>query len=142
MKASLVTGLAIVAVLAAAAGAWRNRVAAPAPCGGLSDCARCHREEVLPTHHPEFLERTHGAAARLDRAACLQCHREPSCQSCHERHAPTWHDDAFRHPGRGPTERAAHARIAREHAVDCTECHQHGRQRQCASCHPGTEWPK
>lgn len=100
-------------------------------------CRKCHGNRKISNHTNEFQERTHGALARMEGAACLSCHSRTSCEDCHQDpdHQPDWHDsEAFRNPGQEDASWREHARLAREHRSSCATCHSQ-RQLSCLACH-------
>ena len=99
------------------------------------ECGRCHRnlfrygiEEVsIVRHRPGFTQR-HGAAARVDRELCAQCHDATHCADCHQASpglAPETVEPA--HVARDFVHRgdflARHGTEARVVQGTCTRCH-------------------
>ncbi len=122
-------------------GVDRRRSSLESVHGGNSAlCADCHKGSVQQTHVPIFLSESHGTAAHANRASCLGCHEEASCDECHQAEAPLWHTEAFMDPGRGLDERDYHAREATSRAGDCMECHAANRFVKCGDCHTTEEW--
>jgi hypothetical protein len=137
----MLLGLLLATTLAAAAN-W-SRVPGYAGSSLQQDCSSCHAGSVPPTHSRNFVEREHGAAARMNRQECLGCHEnaKESCAPCHQKQPPTWHTDDFRNPGLGTPEMREHIRIAGKHRESCNECHATTYMDGCADCHrPEEEW--
>ena len=63
-------------------------------------------------HDEEFTRNTHGLVARSNRTGCLSCHRAESCEACHSRTPPAWHDLDMVSPDRGQGSWREHAREA------------------------------
>jgi cytochrome c7-like protein len=111
-----------------------------------ADCATCHLSEPggrlrltfasgvlrpaagnpLGLDHGPRYDRTHGARAAQDRAACLACHAQSECEQCHD---GTRKPLAI-HPGDWIT---THPAAVRGDLVQCESCHR--LQSFCAACH-------
>jgi hypothetical protein len=95
------------------------------------DCATCHqviRRDWQPESHDHAWLRLHGKAYRAQGEAiadrCDMCHRQATCNSCHQDVPPASHNQFFRLRGHG-----LHARMDRE---SCAACH---RADSCNRCH-------
>ncbi len=140
----VVAGLLVVALVGVAGYMGSRRVgeAADSACMRQSNCTNCHEDRVPRSHTPEFVARTHGQVAIVDRVTCDGCHERKSCDDCHQKNPPPWHTDAFRNPGRGSGEREEHTRVGKEHRASCMECHTPRFRKQCSECHRPDEWPR
>lgn len=76
-------------------------------------------------HGPRY-EFTHGTRAKLDKKACVECHTESSCMSCHDslQKPLSVHPNDFI---------SLHPVSARLDAMQCDGCHRY--QSFCAACH-------
>ncbi len=140
---------------------WLRRHGAAAK-GGEAVCAHCHQEPsctecharnnpMRPSllhldkpgaafmHRGDWLAR-HPIEARLDGKACLACHSETSCSSCHQRQgiaATGAPGSANPHPPgwlvKGSPE--SHGLAARRDVLTCAVCHDRGAASNCVSCH-------
>jgi hypothetical protein len=71
-------------------------------CHQETDCASCHAVEAPESHGPLWRLRSHGLAARIDRASCAACHQPTGCDRCHAEvlplsHVATWGDPKDTH---------------------------------------------
>lgn len=121
------------------------------------ECSTCHkllrREEPPRDHLGGSWKRIHGDQAGLPirgmgGTACQQCHQEQSCTTCHQREAPSSHNEFWRRRGHGLGAALDRSRCAVCHRPDgCDRCHQETspashrgafgppRNRHCALCH-------
>ena len=88
------------------------------------------RPTLRPTNHEVgWLER-HAAVARASSQACMECHQEEDCASCHTENL----SEPFSvHP---PNFEVMHAVDARLDMGNCTDCHK--AETFCAACHVRT----
>jgi hypothetical protein len=120
-----------------------------------NDCAVCHAEiraERTPPSHLQDWKRVHGAAvrARSERTVdrCELCHKESSCQSCHQNELPPSHNAYWRRRGHGLVASMDRQNCATCHTPDsCDRCHAESRpldhtgmwgaplDRHCIACH-------
>lgn len=88
------------------------------------------QEKLKPSDHTIDWIKRHGPLSRAQGDACMSCHTEPSCASCHD-------DKRGRlfkaHP---PNYVTIHARAARADSSACASCHK--QETFCASCHART----
>lgn len=104
-------------------------------------CHRCHGNQKLPTHTPEFLLREHGEVSLAFPGRCLACHQQAACDRCHldPDRQPAWHDQAVREPLPNGTAWRRHAQEARQRRHGCATCHAASQQRDCMGCHRAGE---
>ncbi|MEK7412720.1 MAG: cytochrome c3 family protein [Planctomycetota bacterium] len=88
-------------------------------CHTQDRCDTCHRAEAPTNHTNLWRQRTHGAAAAIDRSSCATCHQSDSCASCHKTTAPSTHRGQWGAP------------------IDkhCVNCHVPVSGESCAVCH-------
>jgi hypothetical protein len=139
---------------------WLRRHGAAAK-GGEAVCSHCHAEPsctecharnnpIRPSllhldgadkafmHRGDWLPR-HSIEARLDGKACLACHTENSCVTCHDRlgiasatqGGPNPHPPGWLTPG----SKDNHGTAARRDALSCAACHDRGAASNCVTCH-------
>lgn len=140
----LVGALALALTAAAVAVASGNKPEAADPhhaAGDQEGCARCHLDQIPPSHTQEFFTNRHGEAARVARASCIGCHERSECDACHEQKRPLWHESGVAWPQLSAANRRAHAELGQQRRQDCMACHEHLFQEQCAECHQRTEMP-
>ncbi len=123
-------------------------------CHARSWCQDCHdtqrRRGASPhpewalgrpsNHGGDFLSR-HPMDARTNPAACLSCHTQSSCESCHlergvsagARGSINPHPDGWL--GRDTSSPQFHGRAARRDIVSCAACHDQGPATNCIQCH-------
>lgn len=143
-RALLVGGLALALAAAAMALADDRSPEADDPHhtdGDQKGCARCHLDQVPPSHTQEFFTNRHGEAALASRASCTGCHERSECDSCHEQKRPLWHESGMAWPQLSAANRRAHAELGRQRRQDCMACHEHRFHEQCSECHQRTEMP-
>lgn len=106
--------------------AFTTRVAGGAP----AQSRRATTQVLKPSDHTLDWIKRHGPLSRTRGDACMSCHTEPSCASCHD-------DKRGRlfkaHP---PNYVTIHARAARADGSACASCHK--QETFCASCHART----
>ncbi len=121
-------------------------------CHSERTCAACHgttlpalpsrlhfdQPERADMHRAGFLAR-HSLEARSDPAACVTCHSESSCRSCHSREkVAAGEGRASPHPQGWvglPGEPNPHGSAARLDPVSCASCHSGAGEQLCVSCH-------
>lgn len=95
---------------------------------GLSDCEMCHAESenLHPATHTDGWDSYHATVARVDQAACADCHTETDCQECHagDNVRPRVHPLNYSY---------SHALDALNQELACTACHDD--MQFCRSCH-------
>ena len=98
-----------------------------------NDCATCHTNTAIgtdrPASHTPFWSKNHGRALSkktIDQS-CNVCHTVAAgndCASCHQREAPTNHNQAW--------SRSGHGLAAKTNRNQCSTCHT---ESQCITCH-------
>ena len=141
----VMVAVAIMCVAGTFALNWADTPLSTAPCGQgnmhqgnirqENNCATCHNDSPPRTHSLEFIEAGHGPVALINRQQCVACHKQSSCDDCHQKTQPAWHTENFRRPACGWRQRDEHALVATGHRNSCSECHAKRFQDQCASCH-------
>ncbi len=92
-------------------------------------CDLCHLDvqEIQPANHNYDWMSRHGVYAKADELGCESCHRQSTCQNCHERRdqsVRTVHDRTFRF---------THGIEARANPMACGQCHE--LKSFCTKCH-------
>jgi hypothetical protein len=99
-----------------------------ATASGGSDCMVCHAtgETMRPASHTPGWVSFHGVEARVNQAACADCHTQTECQDCHagDNVRPRVHPLNFEFD---------HALAARGNEATCSTCHED--RSFCSSCH-------
>lgn len=120
------------------------------------DCAVCHKvlriDEKPPSHGFDW-KRQHGFHSDrriegLGQTTCVQCHKEQTCTTCHQRELPQDHTNFWRQRGHGVMISLDRSRCATCHRSDfCNRCHRETRPRShrgafgspqnthCFACH-------
>jgi len=93
---------------------------------GPRSCDTCHATTPQPSSHGAGWKAGHGADARMDAGACMDCHRQRDCVDCHERKESA----RFRVHDRGWE--YIHGIAVRTDPSACDGCHL---QADCVSCH-------
>ena len=98
-----------------------------------TDCATCHTNTTIgstrPASHTPLWSKNHGRALSkktIDQT-CNVCHTAAAgndCASCHQREAPTNHNQAW--------SRSSHGLAAKTNRNQCSTCHT---EDQCITCH-------
>ena len=122
-------------------------------CHEQSYCAECHSRMSPETpavlrsdepdrwliHRGDFITR-HPIEAKSDPTACLKCHRQDRCVTCHQQRGVAATGDAG---GLGPhtdgwMRKGAHdfhGTAARRDVSSCAVCHDRGPDTNCVACH-------
>ena len=123
--------------------------------GASNACGVCHEtvdEAWLPATHLQAWEVRHGQIVHAESEAtvnrCNLCHRESSCQACHQEALPQSHTNFWRRRGHGVATSLDRSRCATCHRSDfCNRCHDSIRplshrggfgspqNRHCVGCH-------
>jgi c(7)-type cytochrome triheme protein len=98
-------------------------------------CSNCHKEldiDKKPSSHSLNFEKSHGSSCKqgqsYEESNCSICHKEDSCNACHQTTSPRNHNMFFKRKGHG-----LHASMDSD---SCATCHQ---QDSCDRCHAQTE---
>ncbi len=123
-------------------------------CHSESECVRCHdqsqpiglrhvriAEVHKPLNHRGNFEVHHAVDARAEGGACLKCHSESYCDSCHVQRGVSANARGSINPhpigwvGPDPTAPTFHGRAARRDILSCASCHEAGPATNCIRCH-------